>query len=203
MHNQLTSLTLPNTSTLKVLYCYSNLLTSLDVSKNPSLRLLECTDNQLTVLDVSKNTALQYLYCGANQLPSLTFSPDAPLTVLACYLNQVKGQAMDDIIASLPNTEEGLFYVFDTDNITYEGNVCTTKQVAAAKAKGWTPLHKLNSEWWPYPGSEDDTAIEGLKKNPTDAPATYYDLRGYRLNQPRKGLNIIRTENGKYKKVLP
>ena len=51
------------------------------------------------------------------------------------------------------------------------------------------------------PNSEIAMNIQGVNNdNPT--PTAYYDISGRRLNQPTKGINIIKMQDGKNKKVL-
>lgn len=135
--NQLTALDVSQNTALTTLGCGNNQLTSLDVSKNTALTGLGCEFNQLTTLDVSKNTALVGLFCQNNQLTSLNVSQNTRLTDLRCLSNQIKGEAMDELVASLPTVKRGLFFVFDS-SVQNGGNVCTEAQVAVAKRKGWT-----------------------------------------------------------------
>jgi hypothetical protein len=122
------------------------------VSKNTALERLSCDGNLLTTLDVSKNTALEGLFCYNNQLTSLDVSKNnTALEWLPCYGNQIKGAAMDALVASLPTISSGTMDVIYNEN---EGNVITTTQVAAAKAKGWTPRYYDGSSWQKYAGSE-------------------------------------------------
>ena len=148
--NQLTALDVSKNTALTYLFCESNQLTSLDVSKNTALKSLYCHSNQLTTLDVSKNTALESLWCYCNQLTSLDVSKNTALKTLWCYGNQIKGAAMDALVASLPTISSGTMDVIFNKN---EGNVITTTQVAAAKAKGWTPRYYDGSSWQEYAGS--------------------------------------------------
>ena len=55
----------------------------------------------------------------------------------------------------------------------------------------------VNENVKPY---ENLTAIEGITTDTT--PNVYYSLDGQRLNQTKKGLNIIRTSDGKMRKLL-
>lgn len=135
------------------------------------LYLLICYNNELTELDLSKNTKLQKV---------------------SCHRNQIAGQAMDNLIASLPNQENGGIALFNTDYIAEEGNVCTTTQVAALKTKGWTAYHLYNDEFVPYPGSED-TAIDGIRLDNSKGGRAY-SLSGQRSRNTHKGV-VIR--NGK------
>ena len=139
---------------LENLNCYENQLTSLDVSKNTALESLRCYDNKLTSLDVSKNTALTYLSCSGNLLTSLVVSKNtAALQYLYCYSNQIKGEAMDELVASLPAVENGYFHVINTKDEN-EGNVCTKTQVAIAKGKGWTVYDYNGGSRQQYDGSD-------------------------------------------------
>ena len=164
--NQLITLDVSKNTALTELYCYNNQLTTLDVSKNTALTLLSCYYNQLTALDVSKNTALRTLNCYVNQLTSLDVSKNnTALTWIDCSSNQIKRPAMDALVESLPTVSSGTMDVIYNEN---EGNVMTTTQVAAAKAKGWTPRYYYGSSWQEYAGSEPVT--EGIAINETNFP---------------------------------
>jgi hypothetical protein len=67
-----------------------------------------------------------------------------------CYQNNIKGADMDDLIGRLPAVSGGLLYAIHSSN---EGNVMTTTQVAAAKAKGWVPYYHDGTRWQRYEGS--------------------------------------------------
>lgn len=149
--NDLTSLDVSKNTKLIKLFCDRNKLKTLDVSKNTVLEMLECGGNLLMTLDVSKNPRLTYLYCPNNQLTSLDLSKNPKLTYLYCSQNQIKGAAMDRLVGSLPKVSHDgrMFVIFHKD----EGNVMTTKQVAAAKAKGWKPQHFDGKKWKTYAGN--------------------------------------------------
>ena len=176
-YNQLTSLDLSRNTALETLYCEYNQLASLDLSKNTALETLSCEDNRLTSLDVSRNTALTYMWCDSNQLTSLDLAKNTALVVLACYdnrlmsldvsknmalenlychQNQIRGEAMEALIKGLPRNRMYGFNQFRViSDSASEGNVCTTTQVAAAKAKGWTPMYNNGTEWVEYAGSDE------------------------------------------------
>ena len=157
--NQLTSLDVSKNTALTSLNSSNNKLTTLNVTKNTALTALNCSDNKLTALDLSKNTKLMNLYCDGNQFTALDLSGCTVLSWLECYSNQIKDAAMDAFIESLPPKS-----YFTTMRIIYdvnEGNVMTTTQVAAAKAKGWTPYYLSPSgSWREYAGSEP-TVLRG------------------------------------------
>ena len=188
----ITSLDVSKNPTLLVLELIDCQLSSLDVSSNTALKILQCPGNQLKSLDLSQNNALELLSCQRNKLTTLTLSPYSSLIEIYCHRNQIAGQAMDNLIASLPNQENGGIALFNTDYIAEEGNVCTTTQVAALKTKGWTAYHLYNDEFVPYPGSED-TAIDGIRLDNSKG-GTAYSLSGQRSRNTHKGV-VIR--NGK------
>ena len=188
-NNQLTTLDLSKNLVMEYLYVEGNQLTALDVSKNTALTELDCDDNQLTTLDVSKNTALTSLNCSNNQLTALNVSGCTALWLLDCYQNKIKGAAMDALVSGLPTQSYASLYVIYNEN---EGNVMTTTQVAAAKAKDWTPYYYDGTDWQEYAGS-DPTAIESIEsdasasKNGSDV---YFDLSGRRVMAPQKGVYV-------------
>ena len=188
--NQLTSLDVSQNTMLTYLLCGENQLTSLDISQNTALIYLECYTNQLTSLDVLQNTALTYLSCGRNQLTSLNVSQNTALTKLFCYGNQIKGNEMDALVESLPNISNGNLEVIFNEN---EGNEMTTVQVAAAKAKGWTPYYWDENEWnWKeYPGSTPSGIGATLNDKGQQGNDVYYDLQGRRVEHPTKGMYIL------------
>ena len=166
--NGLTSLDVSKNIELTTLYCHENQLTSLDMSNNTMLTELYCRNNRLTSLDVSKNTALTTLSCGDNQLTSLDVSKNTALTTLYCYCNHIKGKAMDELIASLPNVSKGEFSVICTQDEN-EKNVCTKAQVKVAKEKGWRvsdhskepPSFETANDPDPeYEGSDDEIILD-------------------------------------------
>lgn len=70
---------------------------------------------------------------------------------------------MDNLISSLPTQEKAWLYVYFQS--TDEGNVCTKKQVQAAKEKGWIACYGYvyyddvydwtREKWEEYEGSDD------------------------------------------------
>lgn len=191
--NLLESLNVSNNTKLETLDCYQNKLVSLDVTNNPNLKNLDCSSNKLTSIDVSKNTSLAQLTCSFNQLTSLIVS-NTQLTYLNIQRNQIEGKAMDNLINSLPTNWSNEEYAFKilSGSDDHEKNSCTTSQVAAVKAKGWTPYYfdmGTNPGWKEYSGS-DPTGIRNIKKN-VNGDNPIFDISGKRLSQPRKGLLII------------
>ena len=187
--NKLTTLDISNNTELESLVCYANQLTSLDVSNNTKLKELFCSRNQLRSLDVSKNTDIKSLSCYDNQLTSLDLSNNIKLTTLYCHVNQITTEAMDVLVNSLPAVENGYMGVI----FSYmDGNTMTTTQVAAAKAKGWTP-YCIDSEGkeTEYEGSQEPSDI-GVEINETNFPDE--NFRKYLLEQTYGSDGILSKE---------
>lgn len=130
-------------------------------------------------------TSLETLVCSGNQLTSLDVSQNTELKSLKCFSNFIKGDAMDKLINSLPLNTTNEKYEFE---VIYgnDGNICTTSQVAAAKAKGWTPYIAWGEE---YLGS-DPSNVDRIQKR-VNSKFPVFNLNGQRMNKPRKGINII------------
>ena len=144
---------------LKELSCWQNQLTTLDLSKNTALTKVWCFNNKITSLNVSGCTALQELDCNENQLAHLDLSGCPALTKLYCYKNQIKDSKMDSLVMSLPVVSDGNLEVIYYPGYSIDKNVMTKSQVAAAKAKGWTPKYWSGNGWLEYEGSEDPVVV--------------------------------------------
>ena len=158
-YNELTQLDISNLSYLEYLYCNDNYLTTLDVSSNPNLEYLKCYDNQLSSLDISNNPNLWLVFCDGNQISSLDFTNNPLLSFVSLTRNKISGQNMDAIITTLAQNDNPKAYNFDVIDYSEgdEENVCTKSQVAALKAKGWTPRYynEEEDEWTEYEGSDE------------------------------------------------
>lgn len=149
--NKLTSLYVSNNISLEWLSCFNNQLTSLDLSGCSSLKSLRCNSNQITTLSLSGCSAIMFLDCCNNQLSTLDLSENTALTTLYCLRNQIKDKGMDALVEGLPTVSEGSLYVMYFEN---EQNAMTITQVAAAKAKGWTPYRGAYDIYEEYVGTE-------------------------------------------------
>ena len=149
--NKLTTLFVSNNKSLEWIFCFNNQLASLDVSGCSALKTLSCTGNQLTTLELSGCSALEEVQCNDNQLTTLDLSENTALARLFCYHNQIKGAGMDALVESLHIVSGGSLNIMYFEN---EQNVMTNTQVAAAKAKGWTPY------LWAYDHSKEYAGLE-------------------------------------------
>ena len=160
----ITSLNLTKNTLLTYFSWTRGSLESLDLSSNNALISLICSENQITSLDLSNCTQLETIQCDHNQLTSLILPNSSKLTSFWMDHNRIVGNAMDMLINSLPtnNTNESrTFRLLFSDNgyrftiMGYSDNVCIKKQLAAIKAKGWTPLWYNNGGWVEYDGGYD------------------------------------------------
>lgn len=154
-NNNLQTLDIRYNKALKELHCSQNKLTELNVKNNQKLIVLSCFDNQLTELDLSWNTELENLSCGRNKLTSLSVKNNTKLATLDIEGNSIKGIAMTDLVASLPNrtsTGDGVFRVSNSENTT--DNEMTWNQVYRASYKGWQVMYWVGDGWVSYPGSD-------------------------------------------------
>ncbi|MBB6275516.1 hypothetical protein [Porphyromonas circumdentaria] len=114
---------------------------------------------------------------------------------------------MDALIASLPDRssqeQKGEFQVVNFLNPQYpEGNVCTKKQVAAAKARGWTPLKYISDEEIVDYERSEEVAIDAILTQEEATIIAIYSVDGRRLAELQQGVNIVRLSNGQTRKVL-
>ncbi|WP_369684474.1 C10 family peptidase [Porphyromonas uenonis] len=120
-------------------------LTSQQVSLRGDITELACMENELTNLDVSQCSSLKYLIC---------------------YKNQIKGEAMTQLVNSLPDRtgkEAGGFAVYS--HFQEERNRCLKSDVAIAKAKNWEVYLAaiVNGElkYYLYEGEDDSQPSVG------------------------------------------
>lgn len=187
----ITSLDLTKNTLIKKL-SWRGALESLDLSRNKALTSLSCSENQITSLDLSNCTQLETLWCERNQLTSLILPNSSKLASFWMDHNRIRGNAMDLLINSLPTnktnephtfrlhlSDNGYKFLFDG----YSENVCTKKQVAAIKAKGWTPLWYNNGGWVEYNGGYDFVIIAKncSREYGEDNPEFEYEVSGGEL----------------------
>ena len=113
---------------------------------------VDCCNNEIAEVDFQYNTELWEVLCANNLFTSLNFAHNPKLTRLVCYGNQIAGEAMDELIASLPTVENAELVVVNKQDIN-EMNVCSIDQVAAARAKGWIVYDHNDGEPIEYEGA--------------------------------------------------
>ena len=152
-NNQLTELDVTYNPTLAVLSCYGNQLYEIDVTSNEALEQLFCENNQLSEIDVTNHEKLMLFNCNDNLLTALDLTGCSELYQLYCYNNQINGQAMDDLVNSLPY-HYGYMVVVDLDSET-EQNDITIEQADVAREKGWSVEALDDGDYVPYAIGEE------------------------------------------------
>ncbi len=186
-NNQLTSLILQQSDNLTYLDCSNNSLYTLNVSGCPNLESLVCFGNSLTELDLTHNEALTYIDCSGNKLTNLYVSENSTFTQLYSYDNKIKDYALDELISSLPAATAGKLYFLSSFE---DGNACTSAQVAAALAKGWTIYSRNGTTWTAKVGATVDEASYNR------ALTTIRDGMHYRIFTEVGGTKYYLTEEG-------
>ena len=82
MQNQLNSVDVSESTSLKTLLITSNQLEEIDLSSNTLLEALILSDNQIQEVDLEQNSRLSYLYISSNSLTSLDVSHNLALVDL-------------------------------------------------------------------------------------------------------------------------
>ena len=126
----------------------------------------EWVDYTLTSQQVSLRGDITQLFCIANELTNLDVSQCSSLKGLACFLNQIKGDAMTQLVNSLPDRtgkEAGVFVVYSHSQ--EERNRCLKSDVAIAKAKNWqvalATLENGEVKYYLYDGEDDSQPSVG------------------------------------------
>ena len=142
----------------------------------------EWVDYTLTSQQVSLRGDFTVLICEQNELTNLDVSQCSSLEGLSCFLNQIKGEAMTQLVNSLPDRtgkKAGLFVVYS--HFQEERNRCLKSDVAIAKAKNWqvalATLENGKIKYYLYEG-EDPTktfAVTFAKKGEGTLTATGAD----------------------------
>lgn len=188
-NNALTKLDTRALPDLRILYCIENQLSALDVTANKKLAELDCSQNQLTQIDlaqcdsltrffafhnqiaeidVSHNPLLIGIDLSENKLTALSVSNNPKLETIYCNGNAIKGQAMEQLVASLPDrndrAELSHLFVIDTKNAN-EQNVIFKEEVQKALTKHWQTLNYSAGDndgaGIPYEGITSNTFVSG------------------------------------------
>ena len=190
-NNALTELDTRALSNLSILYCIENQLSALDVTANTKLTELNFSQNKLTQIDLaqcgvlthflayhnqiaevdlSHNPLLIGVDLSENKLTELSVSNNTKLETIYCNGNAIKGQAMERLVASLPDrndrTDVCHLFAIDTKNES-EQNVILKKNVQDALAKHWQTLDYSDGDndgaGIPYEGITSNTVITSQK----------------------------------------
>lgn len=133
-NNQLTTLDVSKSTSLKELYCNNNQLKNLNISKNTMLQILNCYGNQITILDVNKNTKLTELRCSMNQLTSLDVSYNTSLQILDCFANLLTSLDVGNntLLWHLDCSGNELTRLDVSNNVELRQLLCTNNQMTSS-----------------------------------------------------------------------
>ena len=137
-------------------------LTSQTIIIRGDVAELDCDNNQLTSLDLLQNRALVELDCSRNNLETLDLSACTRLESLTCYRNKIRGNAVAQLVESLPDRygkNPGKFYFVYYSNDEYEENFCYRPAVGRANDKNWRPQKRYYSGWKDYFGVIDEGVV--------------------------------------------
>lgn len=104
-----------------------------------AVKVLDCYSNRITSIDIEEATMLYALNCYGNQLKQLDLSKATQLNTLVCDDNILVGEAMTQMIQSLPdrNDQEKKAVVVVYDSSQEDANRCLVSDVAIALKKNW------------------------------------------------------------------
>ncbi len=143
-NNQLTTLSVARMELLKELDCSNNKITNLDISYASHITKLLCQNNCITSLDLSRGGELVDLDCSNNKLTSLDFTWCSKLgSTVNCFGNQISGDAVTQLVESLPNSPYGRNLNFVNHQDLAEGNTISAVQNQTAQPKRWKICHLL------------------------------------------------------------
>ena len=147
---------------------------AIDVSNLPNLTELNVALNNLTSLDLSGNKKLETLSCEGNLIENLDLGKCPAIDYVNCYGNRIKGQAMTQMMESLPQRtreEYGTIIVRDS-SYPEDFNVCLTTDVTIALRKYWVPCElDANGDPVQYDGESRD----GIANVSGDSANAVYD----------------------------
>lgn len=87
--NNLTSIKLPNSSSLKILSLYQNQLSSINLSPAPNITNLDISDNNLTSIDLSTTSNISKVNVSYNHLTKLDLQSNSNITQLYSSNNNI------------------------------------------------------------------------------------------------------------------
>jgi len=182
--NEIKELHPNNNPNLKTLICSDNELYDLEVGDCTLLEILDCSKNYISKLALSSNINLQYLDISVNRFSEINLSNNTNLEKLQCANNKIKNldvsynEKMSEL-GCLENPLE-ILYILSTQVFT-EFRVPESTKV----------IYKDTGE----------TGISNVLENYSTID-TFVGLDGKIRTQIIKGLNIIKTNDGKTKKVI-
>lgn len=153
---QLTEANLSGLKNMTDVWLDNNKLSQLDVKSASALRELDIRNNEFKTIDLSGCKSLESLFVEFNKFEALDLSKCEAISVISCFQNNLKGEAVDALIASLPQQDPdfGVGTLLFVDlTLTGDNNKIYEDQVKAARKKAWTVYdHNGGGSMVKYPG---------------------------------------------------
>lgn len=153
---QLTEANLSGLKNMTDVWLDNNKLSQLDVKSASALRELDIRNNEFKTIDLSGCKSLENLFIEFNKVEALDLSKCEAISVISCFQNNLKGEAVDALIASLPQQDPdfGVGTLLFVDlTLTGDNNKIYEDQVKAAAKKAWTVYdHNGGASMAKYPG---------------------------------------------------
>ena len=146
---QLTEANLSGLKNITDVWLDNNKLSQLDVKSAEALRELDVRHNEFKTIDLSGCKKLESLFIEFNKVESLDLSKCKAISVISCFQNNLKGEAVDALIASLPEQDPDLAtgaLLFVDLTLTGDNNKIYEDQVKAAADRVWTVYNNNGGE---------------------------------------------------------
>lgn len=158
IQNKLESINVTGIEKLEFLSCERNNLETIDVTTNSKLSHLGVGNNKLKKIDVTQNKLLVNLFCENNELSSLDLAGLSNLIYINCFGNKIKGKAMSDLVASLPERtllDEAELRIINSKGSTHD-NHCMKKDALVAEEKCWSVMDYNGGNKNSYAGTDEE-----------------------------------------------
>lgn len=138
--NKFTTVDLTGLTKLKEVSLERNILFEIKgLSGCTEITELDVAENQLTTLSLEGLARLEKLDCRENGLTALDLTPSPALKEIYCYKNAINGQAMKQLVESLPSRSGrgygDLYVINSSDN--NEANQISKEDIKIADKKSW------------------------------------------------------------------
>lgn len=159
--NAITALDVTNNRKLIVLSMEENNLADLRLKDNDQLETLYLQNNKLTVLNLAYLPRLEEFYCYDNALKRLDFSYMPRVKTIACFDNEIRGEAMTQMLESLPTQSRLSRIALINPLSAKERNVCKKSDVAIAKERNWLCFQVVKPFDWFFRFPVEGAPYEG------------------------------------------
>lgn len=171
-----------------------NNIETIDLSGYKSLYWATLANNKISTLNLKNNSYLQWLAVENNNLSTLDISKNTGLQGITIQGNKMQADAINNIISNLGDVS-GVEINNNNKQFAKQLNISympgtENANVAEAQAKGWNVTAEKIS-----------TGIERLNSDSNEKPTAIYNISGERLQKTGKGINLIKMNDGKVRKI--